>query len=359
MNVYRSCPFGWLLALTFVFSRPASAADGILTIDELREMITNQWEQVQSIQGSYYQEALPDAEAQANQLMRDRITKTEVIFAWSGKKRLISDYTEMFGKNMELLKLRSKSVFDGTEFRQRVSKSFLIQRERSHSIDTNAYLGCLRRPLNDEQLAAAIDHPAETTVLPYCLQSNLWSIRPAGGNFVEVFSEKRRMVFDPEQGYCLVRLAEEHSPPKSDQPRFTRTSFEFKKHRKVWGELHLPMEIVGQIHFTTPAGKPAGTLTNHLVVTSLSLNQVKDGVFRLEPEVGDYVMDRIRDRTYEYSGRNALALNRAADRASSENKRVRSRVAIFVAAFCLGLCGVYAAVRLLGRLRGRTARVGN
>jgi len=319
------------------------------------------------MEGTYGQEVIPDAEATQHQIMRNITGKADVRFAFSGVKRLLSDVSEAMDNEMKLRHDMSISVYDGTEFRQRIFKSFLIQSPKSTYADANAYIGCLRRARTEEEARLARQHPGHTDLLPYCLLSADWRLRPTH-SLVDghqcVVAERsmphRALFFDVERHYSLLRA--EYQYAVNEGPGVKRpysAVFEYKGHRAILSDLYLPTEIVGHVAMVDEQGRPGGTLTNRIVLKEVRINQVRDDVFTLAPEVGDYVMDSIRHQTYSYVGRDEhtldLAAGEAATTLASAGRRGLTKALItFAAAMCAGALVAHWTLPWLRSRRKRT-----
>lgn len=317
------------------------------SLDRLREELARQWDEIQSMQGSYGFEQTADELAERHNAMRNLSVRSKVAFARSEKKRMVRVQDENIGPDMQVRNNTFKVVYDGSEYRHRRGKSFLIQASRSGSIDGNVYIGQLMRPQNDEQAAAAQQNPDKTHLIPYCFQSRAWKLRPqieqvdgCSCLVAENDAAHSRLYFDVQRGYCLVRAEAEFEPKKTDTTCVIKRTTEYKNHRKVLGSLHLPMEIAGTVSLVNREGKPAGTLKWRTLITDLSVNDVRDSVFApMMPQVGDRVVDSIRNQSYQYTAGDQRALDLAAEGAAAPLVPRWRRVVVYALSFAIGLVG--------------------
>ncbi len=106
---------------------PRTASPEGISIAQLRSEIARRRGRIVSMQGSYVATTSPDAAAEAAKKMIGVAQKVTAHFAWSGEKRLLNETHDAVGEDMTVKQRASSNVYDGTEFRRREQKSFLIQ----------------------------------------------------------------------------------------------------------------------------------------------------------------------------------------------------------------------------------------
>ncbi len=319
-----------------------------VTIDQLRQILITQRGLIRSMQGSFTFETTPDREAEASQEMRGIVRKLKVRFAWSGAKRLVFQEGEIVTDNMKVISTNSKNVYDGKDFRRRELKQFLIQREKSTYSEQNLYLHTLQWPTTNAELAQCRHAPDQTRFLPYCLEADGWQVRSRHELLdgiscvvVERPAAGLRFWLDPRRGYCLLRC--ECDRPLKGHRRYV---FTYKGFRSVLPGVYFPMEIVASKELEDKDGMPTGTRTTRIVVHQLRVNDVSDSLFVLEPNVGDYVIDKPRQQTYvyTYAANNTLDVaSQQASRAigSTWHTRLVSKISAFLVALAIGALLVY------------------
>ncbi|MCI0460178.1 MAG: hypothetical protein L0Z62_24770 [Gemmataceae bacterium] len=114
----------------------APAQTSSLTIEQLRQILADQRNQIRSMQGSFTMETRPDREAEASKAMRGIVRKLKVQFAWSGDKRLFFQEGDIVTDNMKIVPTHAKNVYDGKDFRRREFKLHFPKKPMNWPIET-------------------------------------------------------------------------------------------------------------------------------------------------------------------------------------------------------------------------------
>lgn len=277
-----------------------------LSVGDFKRRLVQQRADIRSMQFTVLSKLSYDQEIERAGLLRGVVLLSQVRVSWSGKKHRSERSTKSINSNGDSVSENSLSIFDGTEnvARESDSQKFIRQEELSNLSVIDDYRNAMLWPVSPSEIDWCEKNPSVTYFLPYFLVEGDWDALPKlqmrDSISCVVFRKKdgsRELWLDPARNYCLVYYRQER--PTGGTLRWSNA---FSKHVEFSPGIYLPTKITVTHEKADPAdtSKLLGKIVNEIAVTNLSVNDVEDSVFALEPESGDWVIDNQSGRSFRY-----------------------------------------------------------
>lgn len=295
-------------------------SSSLITVDQYIQLLQEQRDAVRSLLVSYDTSAEYDPRVeQSGRLSGLMLTQSDIL-AFSGEKRFAKVVSKGRDSNNLAIVAERTTVFTGIECRRREHKTFVIQSDKSAYSEINLYTNSLLWPISDMERESCSGDPATVHFLPYFLMGGGWIVsRDSNATTsdqtvrLENADASRSLWLDPNLGYALVRYIHKNPIPGESQWEFI-----YSQHKEVLQGVYLPYEILIRHDITDLKSKALlGSITSLLKVTQLTVNNVPDSMFVLEPQPGETVVDRINRTIYKYNPPGANTLDRATEEASA------------------------------------------
>lgn len=322
--------------------------------EDVIRLIENQRSRIHSLLVSYETHMEIDPQLLKEGRLGGVMTDTKATFAFAGDKRHVtSEGVGIMDNGKPNSQTVATTVFDGTECRYRQSKSLTLQRERSAYCEMNAYTNALMWPMTEAERKQNEGDPATVHFLPRMLEAPGWVV----GSDHELHSGRacvvarnpslgRELWLGRDVGYSMVRMV--YLNPFPDTASWVEECSEFVD---VGGETWLPKRIESIATWKATDRFSAGASKNTITVNAVSVNDVPDDLFHLDPRPGELVKDERHDTIYRFVPPSDTTLDDtvAEVRRRHEDSSAHSLVLWLNLGLIIGAFGVWGVVRFLRR----------
>lgn len=280
----------------------AAADTQRITPAEYKSHIERQRQSVESMLVSFESHLEFDEETLAAGRLAGRTHDMKVTVAFArGKGYAQRQWTGYFSDNQRY-EDEMVSVFTGTDNRIRTGKKLQVQADKSAYSELNTYLSGLLWPRTEAELEECRANPGESHYLPYFLEAPGWevqereeTIRGVSCVVLARADGRQTLWLDPRRGYAMIRY--EHLNPFENTVKWT---VDYDDFREVLPDFFLPWSNVGTHDMIDAKTKEPYTLRAVLTVSQLQVNDVPESLFTLEPQEGEFVIDRVQRTSYRH-----------------------------------------------------------
>ncbi len=287
---------------TFVFSlllilSIQAGKDTPLTPKRLADLIEQQRVKADPLLVKFRIEFQPDQTLQTA-LKEDRTPIwSERMVAFEGRRQHCTSHT-LTTKGQTEQETRMTAVFTGDRSLIRQGTVLRIQNQKSPDCSMNEYTSGLMWPVTDQELQIASEQGARSSFLLAMLRKGDWLINDrleeeAGVACQTITSRdgNRKIWLDPTQNYALIRVR-----LIDPFPGFSLIDTRYGETEKVAEGMYLPRKIVSVCTLTDLQGHKLGQRTDILTVSEIKVGDLPTGLFELEPQAGDTVIDQISNK---------------------------------------------------------------